>query len=51
MFEVGNFRDNFPLLMPTNPADLSKISNSYDKFRQTVEEVQGKKSFLAENSG
>ncbi len=27
----------FPLFMPTYGADLSKIFNSYHKFRQTVE--------------
>jgi hypothetical protein len=37
--------------MLTNPAGLSKVSNSYDKFRQTVGEILGKEGFLAENLG
>jgi hypothetical protein len=33
----------FPLLIPTNEVDLSKISNPYDKFRQTVGENERKR--------
>ncbi len=37
--------------MPTYQADLLKVSNSYDKFRQTVGVVLGNEGFLTENSG
>jgi hypothetical protein len=50
-FPESKSRMCFPLLMPTYGPDLSKISNSYDKFRQTLEEVLGKKGYLAEKSG
>ncbi len=39
-------RGYFPLLMPTSPAGLSKVSNSYDKFRQTGEGGSGKGRLL-----
>jgi hypothetical protein len=45
-----DFQDSFPLLIPGNPADLSKVSNSNDKFRQTVGEIPGKEACLSENS-
>jgi hypothetical protein len=36
--------------MPTYRAGLSKVSNSYDKFRQTVGGVSGKRRLLGQKS-
>jgi hypothetical protein len=37
--------------MPTYGAELSKVSNSYDKFRQTEEAILGNEGGLVEKSG
>jgi hypothetical protein len=43
-------KHTFPLLIPADQAVLSKVSNSYDKFRQTVGDDSGKGRLFSRKS-